>query len=64
MAKQIEQTFIFIYKGQLNSEWIYEVIISPKMPTKHLKDPYPLINFQGQKSFKFFVGILVEMMTS
>ena len=21
-------------KGQLNSEWIYEVIISPKMPTK------------------------------
>ena len=21
-------------KGQLNSEWIYEVIVSPKMPTK------------------------------
>ena len=30
-------------KGQLNSEWIYEVIVSPKMPT--------------QKSFKFLVGI-------
>ena len=22
-------------KGQLNSEWIYEVIVSPKMPTKN-----------------------------
>ena len=21
-------------KGQLNSEWIYEVIVSPEMPTK------------------------------
>ena len=26
------------HKGQLNSEWIYEVIVSPKMPTKNLKD--------------------------
>ena len=25
-------------KGQLNSEWIYEVIVSPKMPSKYLKD--------------------------
>ena len=25
-------------KGQLNSEWIYEVIISPKMPTKNCQD--------------------------
>ena len=22
-------------KGQLNSEWMYEVIVSPKMPTKN-----------------------------
>ena len=22
-------------KGQINSEWIYEVIVSPKMPTKN-----------------------------
>ena len=40
-----------ISKGQLNSEWIYEVIVSPKMPTKNLKDlMYPtlyVINFQG-----------------
>ena len=27
--------------GQLNSEWIYEVIVSPKMPTKNLKDFCP-----------------------
>ena len=25
-------------KGQLNSEWICEFILSPKMPTKNLKD--------------------------
>ena len=24
-------------KGQLNSEWIYEVIVSPKMPTKNYR---------------------------
>ena len=28
-------------KGQLNSEWIYEVIVSLKMPTKNLKDFCP-----------------------
>ena len=41
-----------VTKGQLNSEWIYEVIVSPKMPTKTFKDfcptAYPLINFQGR----------------
>ena len=26
------------YKGQLNSEWTYEVIVSPKMPTKNHQD--------------------------
>ena len=25
-------------KGQLNSEWFYQVIVSPEMPTKNLKD--------------------------
>ena len=25
-------------KGQLNWEWIYEVIVSPKMQTKNYKD--------------------------
>ena len=28
-------------KGKLNSEWIYEVIVSPKMPTKNFKDFCP-----------------------
>ena len=35
---------IFVYKvikGQLNSEWIYEVIVSPKKPTKNYKDFCP-----------------------
>ena len=32
------ETILGTTKGQLNSEWIYEVIISPKMPTKNLKD--------------------------
>ena len=26
-----------VTKGQLNSEWTYEVIISPKMPTNNLR---------------------------
>ena len=30
-------------KGQLNSEWIYEVIVSPKMQTKNYKDFCPTI---------------------
>ena len=40
------------YKGQLNSGCIYEVIVSPKMPTKKLKDFCPG-SLLGQKSFKF-----------
>ena len=28
-------------KGQLNSEWIYEVIVSPKMPTKNYQNFCP-----------------------
>ena len=27
-------TWIVLSKGQLNSEWIYEVIVSPKMPAR------------------------------
>ena len=30
-------------KGQLNSEWIYEVIFSPKMLTKNYPDFYPTL---------------------
>ena len=49
-------------KGQLNSEWIYEVIVSPKMPTKIFPDFCP--ERVGQKSGKILVGILGETMTS
>ena len=50
------------YKGQLNSEWIHEVIVSPKMPTKNFPDFCP--ERVGQKSGKILVGILGETMTS
>ena len=49
-------------KGQLNSEWIYEVIVYPKMPTKIFPDFCP--ERVGQKSGKILVGILGETMTS
>ena len=32
---------LFFLKGQLNSEWIYEVIVLPTMPTKNCKDFCP-----------------------
>ena len=49
-------------KGQLNSEWIYEFIVSPKMPTKNFPDFCP--GSLWQKSGKILVGILGETMTS
>ena len=51
-----------VVKGQLNSEWIYEVTVSPKMPTKYFPDFCP--ERVGQKSGKILVGVLGEMMTS
>ena len=53
---------IDIPKGRLNSEWIFEVIISPKIPTKNVTDFFP--ERVGQKSEKFLVGILGETMIS
>ena len=35
-------------KGQLSSEWIYEVIVSPKMPTQNLKDFCPGSLLEGR----------------
>ena len=35
-------------KGQLNSEWIYEVIVSPKMPTKNYQDFCPGSLLEGK----------------
>ena len=40
----INQQIVFLLaNGQLNSEWIYEVIVSPKMQTKNYKDFCPII---------------------
>ena len=33
--------YILITKGQTNSEWIYEVIVSSKIPTKNYRDFCP-----------------------
>ena len=59
---QREASYTEDTKDQLNSEWIYEVIVSPKMPTKNVKDFCPTL-LPGQKSLKFLVGILGETMT-
>ena len=45
-------------KGQLNSEWIYEVIVSPKMTTKNLKDFCPGSLLEGRvEILKDFGGL-------
>ena len=43
-------------KGQLNSEWIYEVIVSPKMPTKNLKDFCPGSLLEGRAEILTIFG--------
>ena len=43
-------------KGQLNSEWIYEVIVSPKMPTKNYKDFCPTQQTRIVALFLVFFG--------
>ena len=51
-----------IAKGQLISEWIYEVIVFSKLRTKNCQDFCP--HYTGQKSWQFFVRILGDTMTS
>ena len=48
-------------KGQLNSEWIYEVIVSPKIPTKNYRDSWPGSLLEGRAEISV---ILEEIMTS
>ena len=50
-------------KGQLISEWIYEVIVSPKIQTKNCQD-FCCPHYTGQISWQFFFHILGETMTS
>ena len=35
-------------KGQLNSEWIYDVIVSPEIPTKNFKNYCLLSLLEGR----------------
>ena len=52
-------------KGQLNSEWIDDVIVSPKMPPKIFKYFCPESLLEGRVEIpKILVGILGETMTS
>ena len=44
-----------VAKGQLNSEWIYEIIVSPKTPTKNYRDfcPGSLLKIRAEISVIF-----------
>ena len=43
-------------KGQLTTEWIYEVIVSPKMPTKNFKDFCPGSLLEGRAEILAIFG--------
>ena len=50
-------------KGHLNSEWIYEVIVCPKIPTKNYRDFCPGSLLEGRAEIcNFWLGF--GMMTS
>ena len=56
---------VVIAKGQLNSEWKYEVIVSPKFPTKNYKDFCPGSLLEGRAEISLIFGWdLGELMTS
>jgi hypothetical protein len=43
-------------KGQLNSEWIYEVIVSSKIPTKNYRDFFPGRLLEGRAEISVIFG--------
>ena len=45
-----------IGKGQLNSEWIYEVIVSSKIPTKNYRDFCPGSLLEGRAEISVIFG--------
>ena len=45
-----------IPKGQLNSGWIYEVIVSPKTPTKNYRDFCPASLLEGRAEISVIFG--------
>ena len=62
--KIIHQIFLFVFwrkykqvtKGQLNSEWIYEVIVSSKIPTKNYRDSCPGSLLEGRAKIRVIFG--------
>ena len=44
------------FKGQLNSEWIYEVMVSHKIPTKNYKDFCPVSLLKGRAEIIVIFG--------
>ena len=52
------QDFGFFWppKGQLNSEWIYEVIFSSKIPTKNYRDFCPGSLLEGRAEISVILG--------
>jgi hypothetical protein len=43
-------------KGQLNSDWIYEVIVSSKIPTKNYRDFCPGSLLDGREKISVIFG--------
>ena len=39
------------FKGHLNSEWIYEFIVCPKIPTKNYRDFWPRSLLEGSTDY-------------
>ena len=49
-------SLMFPIKGQLNSEWIYEVIVSPKTPTENYRDFCPVSLLEGRAEISVSFG--------
>ena len=49
-------TPIVFVKGQLNSEYIYEVIVSPKIPTKNYRNFCPGSLLEGRAEISVIFG--------
>ena len=47
-SKLLSPNFNYWFEGQLNSEWIYEDIVSPKIPTKNYRDFCPGSLLEGR----------------
>ena len=48
--------FSTFFQGQLNSEWIHEIIVSPKKPTKNCQDFCPRCLLEGRAEILVIFG--------